>query len=91
MKNYKKFTLTVPEIHHSIREVLAETQEEAEKLVMAGAYWGDGIHYCSSLYPINCITSDTTPEEIEAWEFERAILVDEILNQTGDESGKDQD
>lgn len=79
MKNYKKFTLTIPEIHHSIREVLAETQEEAEVLATNGVYWEYDKEYCSSLYPINCTMSDATETEIEKWKFEREILAGETF------------
>lgn len=79
MKNYKKFTLTIPEIHHSIREVLAETQEEAEVLAKNGVYWEYDKQYCSELYPINCVMSEATETEIEKWKFEREILAGETF------------
>ena len=79
MKNYKKFMLTIPEIHHSVREVLAETQEEAEVLAKGGVYWEYDKQYCSELYPINCVVSDATETEIEKWKFEREILAGETF------------
>jgi hypothetical protein len=65
----KKFIFTVPEIHHSTRIVIAETEEEAEAILKDGEYFEQSRLHYSSLYPIRVEYFIPSHKELEDWKL----------------------
>lgn len=63
-----KFIFTVPEIHHSEREVIASSYEEALELLKKGYYWDAGfLSYSESLEPSKHLVQEANSDEVRYW------------------------